>query len=101
MLFNKKNALSTVDFKGFSGIDTSSPGSSGIGIRNMVNFKILPDGSLTKRAGFRPLYSVGEGLRAIWTGYVGAKYTCFALVGSSVYRFYVDEELDVLNYKKL
>lgn len=92
MLFNNKDVLATVDFKGFEGIDVSSLSSGGCKIREMVNFRILPDGSIEKRAGFRPILKIDGELRAVWTGAVGEEHIGYMLLENTVYRFSIYED---------
>ncbi len=55
------------------------------GDADIVNFRILPDGTLKKRAGFRKLTSLPSAVRAVWSGKLDGESTLFVLAGSNVY----------------
>ena len=62
---NKKNVLALWDTQSFSGIDTRASGDGEGKIKSMVNFRILSDGSIEKRNGFRFAGSIGKKIRAV------------------------------------
>lgn len=68
-------------FDGFDGIDARR---SVGGVTDALNFRLLPDGSLRKRQGFRCLCSAEAEVRAIWSGVIGGESRCYYLAGSSL-----------------
>lgn len=55
------------------------------GSAEVINLVPLHDGSLKKRCGYSLLASLGEDVRAIWTGRICGKETAFILAASNVY----------------
>ncbi len=87
---SKQNSYK-INYNGFSGIDTRLCCTGRENLIDVENFRILSDGSLSKRSGYAPLYSAPSDIRAIKSGYVCGEYFCYLLSGSSVY------SLDVKN----
>ena len=83
---SNSRALAKAELNGFSGIDVSSPVSDKYRADDIVNFRILPDGSLIKRNGYRPLVRLPMEVRAVWTGYLGGEFIGYAVAGDSVYK---------------
>ena len=79
----KKQTLSA-GYKGFGGIDARIP--HGIGLSEALNFRLLPDGSLRKRQGFRCICSCDHDVRSIWSGVVGGEFRCYFLAGNAIRR---------------
>ena len=52
---------------------------------SIINYRILPDGSLKKRPGYQKIYSGEETIRAVWSGNIKGKFACFFLAGSNVF----------------
>ena len=83
-VFKQKNSIASVEFKKFKGIDTRAPlGESGAAY-DMVNFRVLPDGSLQKRCGFKAIASYNAKIRGVWSGTLGETTAIFAVYGSTV-----------------
>lgn len=98
MLKNKsEKAFTCLRHRGFDGIRkdavTVSKGASEI-----RNFRILRDGSLEKRCGFRTLNTFSRPLRGIWQGNIGAVDLFFVVYGSEVYTISPDGEVLLLCY---
>lgn len=53
-------------------------------VSDLLNFRILPDGSLQKREGFRCICSAPEEVRAVWSGRINGEFRCYYLAGSSL-----------------
>ena len=60
------------------------------GAADIVNFRILPDGSLQKRSGYTKLCSLPSKIRAIWSGKLNQTTPCFVLAGGDVYHLDYD-----------
>lgn len=84
--FNTKNALTKVEFKGFGGIERRYPLSGKGNTRELNNFRVLADGSLVKRSGYKKLFEFSGEVRAILTGYFESLFIGYVLAGSSVYK---------------
>ena len=82
-LFKTKNSLAHFEYTGFEGIDRRSPAKGG-GATDMLNYRILSDGSLQKRNGYRFLSSFSEPVRAFLSGYINGSFAVYALVGSKL-----------------
>ncbi len=74
----------SVEYGGFEGIDTRAHHSGGV--QDALNLRILPDGSLQKRQGYKCIYLAPYGVRAIWSGTIGGKFSCYFLSLNGVYR---------------
>ena len=74
----------SVEYGGFEGIDTRANHSGGI--QDALNLRILSDGSLQKRQGYKCIYSNDNGVRAIWSGIISGSFSCYFLVRNSVYK---------------
>ena len=72
-----------VEYGGFGGIDRRSH--SG-GVQDALNLRLLPDGSLQKRQGYKCIYANSLGVRAIWSGIIGGSFHCYFLSRNSIYR---------------
>ena len=55
------------------------------GDADIVNFRILPDGTLKKRSAYRKLSSLPTEIRAVWAGKLDGESAFFALAGNNVY----------------
>lgn len=60
------------------------------GAADIVNFRILPDGSLQKRSGYQKLATIPSRIRAIWAGDLDGEFFIFALADSYVYSVNTD-----------
>ena len=83
MAQTKSNQTLCVRYDSFEGIDTRRSHSGGI--RDALNLRILPDGSLQKRQGYRCIRSLDYGARAIWSGIINGSFACYYLTRNSVY----------------
>ena len=72
-------------FDGFHGVNSDAL-VGGKGASDMRNFRILPDGSLQKRCGWRSMISFPETVRGFWQGTLGESSFCFVAAGTQVYR---------------
>ncbi len=84
---NKNKNIERVEFKGFGGIDLRAAAKGGNKAKETVNFRILPDGSLKKRNGYRYLTKFPSKIRAIMSGYFGSEFLTYVLSGSAVYKY--------------
>lgn len=72
-------------FDGFGGI-SSSAALSCEGVTDLSNFRILSDGSLEKRCGWRVYATLPATVRGVWQGTLDGISYCFAVGGNTVYR---------------
>ncbi len=70
---------------GFRGLDTSSPIGEGRTVA-LKNFKQLPDGSVVKRGGFKPLCSLDDEIRGEVAYIDGGEEVILAAAGKKLYR---------------
>ena len=89
--FNTKRTLGKVEFKGFGGIDRRHVGIGRGDAKEIVNFRVLLDRSLKKRAGFKHLLDLPSNVRALMTGTSGGETMGYALAGNVLYK------LDLIN----
>lgn len=95
-VFNSKNAIAKAEFNGFGGIDKRQPAKGGNRASECINFRILSDGSLKKRCGFRPLCKLPHKIRAIYTGYIENAFLAYILSGNLVYKYDFENEALIL-----
>ena len=88
--FKTKNALAKVEFSGFGGIDTRDVTGGGRKAAEVVNFRILEDGTLQKRCGYRHLISMPGNIRAILTGYFDGIFLGYVLSEGQVFKINFD-----------
>ncbi len=84
--FKNKRALAKVSFERFEGIDRRRPADGSPETDILVNLRILADGSLKKRSGYKMLAQVPERVRAILTGNFDGSYLGYVLSGYTVYK---------------
>ena len=89
-VFKQKNAIASAEFKRFTGIDTTAPHREERAALDMVNFRVLLDGSLKKRSGYTPIAICPEIIRASWTGKLGGKEQTFIVYGGKIARIDFD-----------
>lgn len=82
---NPKKAYASEIFDGFNGIGADQT-PRGRGMLSMRNFRILPDGSIQKRCGWRTLASLLSPMRGCWFGELNNQSLGFAVANSSIYR---------------
>ncbi len=80
-----KNAAGKYTFKKFRGVDENVISSDEPYAEECTNFRIMADGTLKKRCGFRRQGNLPYAIRAFWDGYVGGVRYCFALAGNGIY----------------
>ena len=85
-VFKQKNSIASVEFKKFKGIDTTAPHREVGAAYDMVNFRVLPDGSLQKRSGFQSVATFNEKVRGVWSGKIQDKTYIFTVHGKTVTR---------------
>lgn len=90
---NSKKAVK-LTFNGSCGIDTRMTHGKPPAIADMTNFRIMPDGSLKKRCGYKRILSTQKNIRAIWSGIINSRFVCFMLADDYVYK--VDVEIGKL-----
>ena len=79
----KKKKSSTV-IKSFGGVDHTKSYGDIFSASKIENFRILNDGSLEKRNGFRFIRNVGAPIRALYNCYINGKYSLFVLAANEV-----------------
>lgn len=80
-----KNALARFEYRGFEGIDRSDPAGGGAHASYIENYRILSDGSLQKRNGYRYICGFSEPVRAIFSEEIGSERRTYVLAGSTLY----------------
>lgn len=82
-----QSGAACVSYNGFGGIDGVAAHSGIASIDDMVNFRILEDGSLEKRCGFKKLYDFPKDIQAYWCGIYGGKPRIYFLVNDIVAKY--------------
>ena len=82
--FKQKNAIASAEFKKFKGIDTTAPHRETSAACDMVNFRVLPDGSLQKRCGFEAIASFTQTVRSVWSGKLNGQTLTFVVYGNTI-----------------
>lgn len=82
----------TVRADGFEGIRSSPPTAGHLSASDIVNFRILKDGSLKKRCGFYPLFASEVSLRAFIKTEIGQTHVLFLLYGDGVFLLDLETE---------
>ena len=91
-----QNKAACVSYNGFDGIDGVAAHSGNISIEDMVNFRILEDGSIEKRCGFKKLYEYPKDIQTYWCGIYGGKPRIYFLVNDIVSKFELESGEAVL-----
>jgi len=81
----QKRSKKTISYVGFGGIDHNLAHSDGQHAENIINFRILKNGALQKRQGFRPFAEIAGTVRAISCNIVNGRFTTFILADNTVY----------------
>ena len=84
--FKTQNALAKAEFRGFGGIDTKDVTGRGGKAADIVNFRVLPDGTLKKRCGYRRVASMPGKIRAMLTGYFDGEFLGYVLADGQVFK---------------
>ncbi|MBO5416934.1 MAG: hypothetical protein J6A83_09950 [Clostridia bacterium] len=84
-LFKTKNSIASFEYQGFEGIDRGSPAGGGGGATDILNYRILSDGSLQKRREYRYLSGFSEPVRAFLSGETNGSFAAYALAGNKLY----------------
>ena len=85
--FKTKGALGALELKGFGGIDRKTPINKNVCASLVKNFRVLPDGSLKKRCGYKFLTSFMNAIRAVYTGYIDGRFEVYVLSGDLLYKY--------------
>ena len=89
---NPSRAFAKKRFERFAGLGASQS-LSGEGAYDMCNLRIMPDGSLASREGFRTLAKLAGGaIRGFWEGPLDGTTRRFAVCGSAVYLLDVETD---------
>ena len=83
-IIDPKTAHESEVLQRFGGIKSFERLSSS-GAFDMRNFRILPDGSLEKRCGFRKWFSLPAPIRGVWEGEIEGDTYFFAVSGNTVF----------------
>jgi len=90
---NKSNSGSSqICISEFGGIDRGSPFCRKASAIEMENFRILSDGSLEKRDGYKFKMNIPGTPRCIWSGEYKGYIRTFAVIGSSVYEVEISND---------
>ena len=79
MFHQTKQPISPMIFDGFAGVDQTRAHKNEPLSSELVNFRILPDGSIAQRCGSRLLTDFPEKLRAFWSGIIDGLPTGFVV----------------------
>ena len=74
--------ISPLIFDGFSGVDHTRSHQNEPLTSELVNFRILPDGSIEKRCGYRLLNEFPEEIRAFWSGIIDGVPSAYVVHGN-------------------
>ena len=88
-MINKNIVGRTVSFDGFGGMDSSTP-FGGEATYSLKNFRLLPDGSLEKREGYRHLATLSDAARGRYLLREGGDSVLLCVAGSELYRIPLD-----------
>ncbi len=91
-VFKHKKAISSTEFKGFEGICANAPHKHVPSAADMVNFRVLEDGSLEKRCGFSCIAKCDADIRAVWSGQLSDEHITFIVYGDKVGRVDIDNK---------
>lgn len=86
MFHQTKQPISPMIFDGFAGVDQTRAHKNEPLSSELVNFRILPDGSIEKRCGYRLLNEFPEEIRAFWSGIIDGIPTGFVVHGNRLER---------------
>lgn len=89
-----KTKNNSIILNSFGGIDHTKSNNDIHSASNIINYRILNDGSLEKRQGFRYVCDLGGTVRTFFVNTVNGRYTLFALIGNEVF------EIDAKNGEK-
>ncbi len=78
--------ISPMIFDGFAGVDQTRAHKNEPLSSALVNFRILPDGSIEKRCGYRLLNQFPNPIRAFWSGIIDGVPTGFVVHGNRLER---------------
>ena len=84
----KSNKTLNAEINAKKGVDIPSVYSGRPCMWDITNFRILGNGSLKKRSGFRHCYThPSSPVKALWSGKVGGIFRCYILFGSDLCEF--------------
>lgn len=83
-------ALDRLSLTKFGGIKSGKRITSE-GASDMCNFRIRKDGTLEKRSGYRPLYSLSGPVRGVWEGVINEQTYSFFVGNNKIYRLGPDD----------
>lgn len=89
-MINKNIAGKTASFDGFAGMDSSTPFGSE-STYGLKNFRLLADGSLEKREGYRHLATLSDAARGRYLLREGGESALLVAAGSELYRIPLGE----------
>ncbi len=89
---NLENAYALEKIYEFSGIDRRAVLPTESVTSELSNFRILGDGSLEKRCGYRSVITFDEEIRGMWSGKIGGVDTLFCVVGDQFYSVDIENE---------
>ena len=83
-VFKEKNTIASVEFKKFKGIDRRAPHGDSNVAYDMSNFRILSDGSLQKREGYKLIPTSFSAIRGVWSGKLNGNTFTVAVQGATI-----------------
>ena len=72
----------------FKGVDARISHSGEESICELKNFRILPNGSVQRRAGFKTLFTADSNIRAVWSGSLDGYKACYFIAKNQIYQLY-------------
>lgn len=88
---SKSSKLLKARFENFKGMDSRICCESTQLFPDMENFRVLSDGSLKKREGYRTVFSQPNIIRAVWSGHIGDSFNCYLLISNQVRRLIISD----------
>ena len=88
MAQKKSNKRLSTSYHVFKGVDARESHSGKESIYELKNFKVLPDGSIQRRIGYKTFYTADSDIRTVWSGYVDGYSGCYFIAGNKVYQVY-------------
>lgn len=86
----KSKSTLKASFEDFKGIDLQKTHTGKISCSDMTNFRIMPDGSLKKRCGFKPVYTSDRTIRDVWSGMLNGEFVYIVVILTDVYKLDIE-----------
>ena len=85
---NSSKKLLFASYHTFKSVDTRTGHSGKESICEMKNFKMLPDGSIKRRSGYKTIFSADSTIRTIWSGNIDGYNSCYFIAKNKIYQLY-------------